>query len=161
MLSCPSTISLPSRTLNHLADRIRSHRQKRKSRWCRLSPDRSTRGPTESTVLKTTAHHPFWDATSSTWVDDAKLVPGESTLIGPDGQAQYVTAVRNHIGAEVMRDLTVDNIHTARCLRRGGICCGSATRWTRRSVESVAKAGSPDGAVETCRLRGVLGTVEQ
>lgn len=29
MLSYPATISLSSRTLNHLADRIRSHRQQR------------------------------------------------------------------------------------------------------------------------------------
>ncbi|WP_170154255.1 LamG-like jellyroll fold domain-containing protein [Actinoplanes italicus] len=74
--------------------------------------DRSTRGPTESSVLKTTAHHPFWDVTTSTWVNAAKLTPGESTLIGPAGEIQYVTKVRNHTGAEVMRDLTVDDIHT-------------------------------------------------
>jgi len=40
MLSYPSTISLSSRTLNHLADRIRSHRQQHKSRWRRLNPGR-------------------------------------------------------------------------------------------------------------------------
>ncbi|GIF05003.1 LamG-like jellyroll fold domain-containing protein [Actinoplanes siamensis] len=73
---------------------------------------RSTRGPTEPTVLKTTAHHPFWDATTEKWVDAADLVPGTSTLIGPDGELQYVTDVDNHAGAEVMRDLTVDDIHT-------------------------------------------------
>jgi len=38
MLSYPSTISLSSRTLNHLAERIRSHRQQRRSRWRRLEP---------------------------------------------------------------------------------------------------------------------------
>ncbi|QGN49764.1 hypothetical protein GKC29_24995 [Micromonospora sp. WMMC415] len=73
--------------------------------------DRSTRGPT-TTVLKTTAHHPFWDATTGTWVDAAELVAGESTLVGHDGQIQYVTAVRNFTGSKVMRDLTVDDIHT-------------------------------------------------
>ena len=31
---------LSSRTLNHLADRIRGHRQQRGSRWRRLTPDR-------------------------------------------------------------------------------------------------------------------------
>lgn len=31
MLSYPSTISLSSRTLNHLADRIRGYRKQRKS----------------------------------------------------------------------------------------------------------------------------------
>ena len=37
MLSYPATIPLSSRTLNHLADRIRTHRQQRKSRWRRLN----------------------------------------------------------------------------------------------------------------------------
>jgi large repetitive protein len=72
---------------------------------------RSTRGPTES-KLETTAHHPFWDATTGEWVDAAELTPGTSTLVGPDGQLQYVTAVRNFTGAEVMRDLTVATTHT-------------------------------------------------
>ena len=40
MLSYPSTIALSSRTLNHLADRIRSHRNQRRSRWRRLNPGR-------------------------------------------------------------------------------------------------------------------------
>ncbi|GIM96858.1 hypothetical protein Ato02nite_086510 [Paractinoplanes toevensis] len=40
MLSYPSTISLSNRTLNHLAERIRVHRQQRKSRWRRLAPGR-------------------------------------------------------------------------------------------------------------------------
>ena len=38
MQSYPATISLSTRTLNHLADRIRGHRQQRKSRWRRLDP---------------------------------------------------------------------------------------------------------------------------
>ncbi|MER5333771.1 transposase family protein [Micromonospora sp. NPDC002717] len=40
MLSYPSTISLSSRTLNHLADRIRSRRKQHRSRWRRLDPGR-------------------------------------------------------------------------------------------------------------------------
>ncbi|TDC00145.1 IS5/IS1182 family transposase [Micromonospora fluostatini] len=40
MLSYPSAISLSSRTLNHLADRIRQHRNQRRSRWRRLDPGR-------------------------------------------------------------------------------------------------------------------------
>ena len=40
MLSYPSTIPLSSRTLNHLADRIRAHRSQRRSRWRRLGPGR-------------------------------------------------------------------------------------------------------------------------
>ncbi|WP_203833029.1 LamG-like jellyroll fold domain-containing protein [Actinoplanes regularis] len=73
---------------------------------------RSTRGPTEPTVLKTTAHHPFWDATTKKWIDAAELVPNKSTLVGPDGELQYVTGVKNFAGAEIMRDLTVADVHT-------------------------------------------------
>lgn len=73
---------------------------------------RSTRGPTEPTILHTTAHHPFWDATTARWVDASDLVPGESTLVGPDGDLLHVTGVRSFTGAEVMRDLTVADIHT-------------------------------------------------
>ncbi len=40
MLSRPATISLSSRTLHHLADLIRGHRQQRESRWRRLNPGR-------------------------------------------------------------------------------------------------------------------------
>jgi adenosyl cobinamide kinase/adenosyl cobinamide phosphate guanylyltransferase len=40
VLSCPSTISLSSRTLNDLADRIRRHRNQRRSRWRRLDAGR-------------------------------------------------------------------------------------------------------------------------
>jgi hypothetical protein len=40
MLSYPSTISLSNRTLNHLADRIRSHRKQQRSHWRRLDPGR-------------------------------------------------------------------------------------------------------------------------
>ncbi|MFB9709393.1 transposase family protein [Streptosporangium nondiastaticum] len=39
-LSCPSTIPLSSRTLNHLADLIRAHRNRHRSRWRRLGPGR-------------------------------------------------------------------------------------------------------------------------
>ena len=40
MLSYPATIPLSSRTLNHLAERIRCHRKQRRSRWRRLEPGR-------------------------------------------------------------------------------------------------------------------------
>jgi hypothetical protein len=40
VLSYPSTISLSSRMLNHLADRVRSHRNQRRSRWRRLDAGR-------------------------------------------------------------------------------------------------------------------------
>ncbi|MEV4411366.1 LamG-like jellyroll fold domain-containing protein [Catellatospora sp. NPDC049609] len=72
---------------------------------------RSTRGPTEST-LHTTWHHPFWDTSSDSWVDAAELIPGKSTLVGPDGEVHYVRAVRNYVAVKEMRDLTVAHIHT-------------------------------------------------
>ncbi len=40
MLSYPAAIPLSSRTLNHLADLIRAHRNQRRSRWRRLDPGR-------------------------------------------------------------------------------------------------------------------------
>jgi RHS repeat-associated protein len=69
-------------------------------------------GQPESATLKTTQHHPFWDATTESWVDARDLQPGTSTLIGPDGEIQHVSAVRNHIGPARMHDLTVSTVHT-------------------------------------------------
>ena len=40
MLSYPATIPLSTRSLNHLADLIRTHRHQRRSRWRRLDPGR-------------------------------------------------------------------------------------------------------------------------
>ncbi|GLZ60940.1 transposase family protein [Micromonospora sp. NBRC 107095] len=40
MLSYPATIPLSSRTLSHLAERLRGHRRQRRSRWRRLDPGR-------------------------------------------------------------------------------------------------------------------------
>ncbi|MCZ7428605.1 transposase family protein [Micromonospora sp. WMMA1949] len=40
MLSYPATIPLSSRTLNHLAELVRTHRRQRRSRWRRLDPGR-------------------------------------------------------------------------------------------------------------------------
>ena len=39
-MSYPATISLSTRSLNHLADLIRTHRHQRRSRWRRLDPGR-------------------------------------------------------------------------------------------------------------------------
>jgi hypothetical protein len=63
-------------------------------------------------VLATTQNHPFWDATSKTWVEAAKLVSGTSTTSSAEGAAQTVTRVDNHVGSQIMRDLTVADIHT-------------------------------------------------
>lgn len=72
--------------------------------------DRSTRGPTAT--LHTTAAHPFWDATSSRWVNAVGLKPHESHLIGPDGRLLSVVFVVSAAGFKSMGDLTVANVHT-------------------------------------------------
>ncbi|MDI1461343.1 ricin-type beta-trefoil lectin domain protein [Catellatospora sp. KI3] len=77
----------------------------------------TTRGPTAT--LKTTQNHPFWDATDGRWVDAAHLTVGHE-LVGPDGDVQYVLAVRNYLGGRQMRDLTVANLHTYYVVAGGG-----------------------------------------
>jgi hypothetical protein len=72
--------------------------------------DRSTRGPTAT--LHTTAQHPFWDATSNSWIHAVELKPQASTLVGPEGQLQSVASVTSVAGFKSMRDLTVANVHT-------------------------------------------------
>jgi hypothetical protein len=69
----------------------------------------TVRGP--PVTLQTTDHHPFWDATDGRWVDAADLEVGHE-LTGPTGERLAVLAVHSYAGAKVMRDLTVDTIHT-------------------------------------------------
>ncbi|MFI6164720.1 LamG-like jellyroll fold domain-containing protein [Micromonospora haikouensis] len=81
------------------------------------------------TVLKTTEHHPFWDATERRWVDAGQLTPGHRLLVHDDkrlegdgtgagmggggpGRQVTVAAVRNHTGNQPMHDLTVADTHT-------------------------------------------------
>ncbi|MEQ4305131.1 LamG-like jellyroll fold domain-containing protein [Plantactinospora sp. B6F1] len=83
----------------------------------------------DTTVLRTTAHHPFWDATERQWVDAGKLQPGHRLLVhdekrlegdgtgagsggGGPGAEVTVVGVTNFDGNRVMRDLTVADIHT-------------------------------------------------
>nr|MDT0662621.1 LamG-like jellyroll fold domain-containing protein [Micromonospora sp. DSM 115978] len=66
----------------------------------------------ESTVVETTAHHPFWNATTGQWTDAADLRPGDQ-LRSPDGETtQQVTAVRVWTGLKWMNDLTIGGDHT-------------------------------------------------
>jgi large repetitive protein len=66
---------------------------------------------TATATLHTTQHHPFWDNTSGTWVEAKDIVPGHE-LRGPDGSDVRVVTVHNFAGSELMRDLTVANVHT-------------------------------------------------
>ncbi|MET8907613.1 LamG-like jellyroll fold domain-containing protein [Micromonospora sp. NPDC004551] len=83
----------------------------------------------KTTVLKTTQHHPVWDATDGSWVDAAKLPVGHQLLVhdekqlegdgtgagmggGGPGERITVIAVENFTGDEEMRDLTVADVHT-------------------------------------------------
>ncbi|WP_345509684.1 polymorphic toxin-type HINT domain-containing protein [Phytohabitans houttuyneae] len=83
----------------------------------------------QTTVLETTEHHPFWDATDGRWVDAGELKPGHRLLVHDDkrlegdgsgagsgggGPPVEVTVVKvdNRVGEELMHDLTVADIHT-------------------------------------------------
>jgi hypothetical protein len=57
-----------------------------------------------TTVLHTTAHHPFWDDTAGTWVNAAELTPGHD-LRTLDGEKATVTAVQNYSGAAADRQV--------------------------------------------------------
>jgi ElaB/YqjD/DUF883 family membrane-anchored ribosome-binding protein len=90
-----------------------------------------------TTVLKTTQHHPFWDATDHRWVDakdlkprhqllahDAKRLEGDNTGAGGGGgpgPAVEVVKVDNFAGAKVMRPHRRRHPHLlcARRRRRG------------------------------------------
>jgi RHS repeat-associated protein len=64
-----------------------------------------------TSVLHTTWHHPFWDATNKKWTEAAKLTPG--TLLHTEGgTAQRVQSVSTWTGVQDMHDLTVASIHT-------------------------------------------------
>ena len=80
-------------------------------------------------TVKTTAHHPFWDATDRRWVDAGELKPGHRLWVhdekrlegdgtgagsggGGPGVEVTVVGVVNHVGAEVMHNLTVADTHT-------------------------------------------------
>jgi hypothetical protein len=65
------------------------------------------------TVLHTTWHHPFWNATTKQWTDAADLKPG-TALHAWDGDqyALKVVSVKTWTGLHDMRDLTVATLHT-------------------------------------------------
>jgi Pretoxin HINT domain len=64
------------------------------------------------TVLHTTWHHPFWNASARRW-SDAKDLKACDKLRSPDGETtQTVAAVKVWTGLKWMQDLTVNDTHT-------------------------------------------------
>ncbi|WP_078862833.1 polymorphic toxin-type HINT domain-containing protein [Streptomyces sp. NRRL F-5123] len=65
----------------------------------------------QSSVLHTTAQHPFWDGTTHTWVPAGQLTPGHALETAGDTHVR-VTALQVVSGVEDMYNLTVDQLHT-------------------------------------------------
>ena len=64
-----------------------------------------------SSILHTTAHHPFWDESTGQWTDASALHAGD-LLRTSDGHTAKVIDTHRFAGARQMRDLTVADIHT-------------------------------------------------
>jgi hypothetical protein len=62
-------------------------------------------------VIHTTQEHPFWDASTGSWVDAAHLKPGDQ-LLSTGGQVVTVAGVHSWTGSHDMRNLTVRDLHT-------------------------------------------------
>ncbi len=74
--------------------------------------DLEIRGPDgETATVHTTSLHPFWDATTLTWVEAGRLTPGH-TLKGADNSQVTLTRVVSRPGAADMYNLTVADLHT-------------------------------------------------
>jgi hypothetical protein len=66
----------------------------------------------DTAVVHTTRHHPFWvDDSATGWVNAEDLQPDDRLHVSGDGTAR-VDSVRTFAGAQLMYDLTVDNVHT-------------------------------------------------
>jgi hypothetical protein len=65
----------------------------------------------DRSALRTTQHHPFWEAGSRQWTDAGDLGSGDS-LRTDRGDLVAVTGVRRYDGARWMYNLTVADLHT-------------------------------------------------
>ncbi|WP_225848235.1 polymorphic toxin-type HINT domain-containing protein [Streptomyces sp. HPF1205] len=70
-----------------------------------------TTGPGHTAVLHTTANHPFWDATTHTWVPAGKLHPGHH-LATTHGHQPIVQSIKLTPGTANRWNLTVQQLHT-------------------------------------------------
>ncbi|MFJ8104610.1 polymorphic toxin-type HINT domain-containing protein [Streptomyces sp. NPDC096132] len=68
-------------------------------------------GKGHTSVLHTTARHPFWDDTIHKWVPAAKLTLRHALNTATNGHV-YVVAIRVVVGAADMYNLTVEQLHT-------------------------------------------------
>jgi RHS repeat-associated protein len=66
----------------------------------------------DTTTLRTTWYHPFWNATEDAWTNAADLTPGTRLRDAEGKETQQVVAVRTWTGLQQMHDLTVDDLHT-------------------------------------------------
>jgi hypothetical protein len=61
-------------------------------------------------TIRTTRHHPIWNATTSRWTDAGDLERGD--VLRTRGGSATVTGVHRYTGAKVMHNLTVADLHT-------------------------------------------------
>ena len=69
-------------------------------------------GHSHTAVIHTTTEHPFWDATTHTWVDAENLVPGHSLASTSSSSHPVVLAVKHTPGSANRFNLTVEQLHT-------------------------------------------------
>ncbi|MFD9339091.1 ricin-type beta-trefoil lectin domain protein [Streptomyces sp. NPDC060028] len=100
--------------------------------------------PGEVETLHTTSEHPFWDATTLTWVPAGALTSGHA-LTTPDGRTVHVVEARPVRGKATRYNLTVDELHTYYVLVGGAPVlvhnvCGKTKHSPRCECE---KSGQP------------------
>lgn len=67
--------------------------------------------PSGEKTIRSTAHHPFYDAGLQEWVDAAELESGDLLQTPGDGRAEVLSA-RSYPAAMRTYNLTVDSVHT-------------------------------------------------
>ncbi|XVU28290.1 polymorphic toxin-type HINT domain-containing protein [Actinoplanes sp. CA-054009] len=72
----------------------------------------------KTSVLKTTANHPFWDVSVGAWIDAGRLIPGHR-LLSASRQEVIVKSARLYTGPEHRLNLTVADMHTYYVLAGG------------------------------------------
>ena len=112
----------------------------------------------KKSVLHTTWHHPFWNATGKTWTDAKDPKPGDK-LRSPDGETtETVAAVKVWTGLKWMDDLTVNDTHTYYVLAGTTPVlvhnCGSSTDLPDGFTPAPSMNEKPLGPVHGYDLRG-------